>query len=211
LKGTGRLIRSWLLVAPVCLIAVGCPGPGSSGKTQPPSAGVGPGSQEAPSEHHDGDGDWAPDPNAPRPVRGIPAPDDDRNQLGLLRRSDLMRVLAVGGAPLQTYLAISDPSRQLGLMHVHELPENEGMLFVFPSRRQRGFWMKNTFIRLSLAYVRDDGTIDQILDMEPHVLSSYRSRSNVRYVLEVNQGWFERHEVEEGDKIVGLEGLRGYR
>jgi hypothetical protein len=108
------------------------------------------------------------------------------------------------------YLANTDESRQLGLMHVRQLPEEEGMLFVYPRAGRRSFWMRNTYIPLSLAYIAEDGTIDQLVDMRPLEDTTYPSRSTVRFVLEVNQGWFQRHQVQVGAKVEGLSGLVGY-
>ena len=136
----------------------------------------------------------------------IPDPDDGRAQTHLLREHPLR----VGGRPLTVWIADTEPSRRLGLMHVREMPETHGMLFVYPRTARRSFWMKNTYVPLSLAYITSDGRIDQLWDMEPlQTRRVYPSRAAVRYVLEVNQGWFERHGVEVGDRVEGLEALVG--
>jgi uncharacterized membrane protein (UPF0127 family) len=119
------------------------------------------------------------------------------------------RTLKVGGVDLQAWIVNDVDSRQLGLMHVKHMPEDRGMLFVYPGTRRRSFWMRNTYIPLSLAYVRSDGVIDQLVDMEPLTTESHPSKTAVKFVLEVNQGWFERHGVQAGDRVEGLAGLRG--
>lgn len=111
---------------------------------------------------------------------------------------------------LKTWIADTEDSRRLGLMHVKQLPEDCGMLFVYPAAGRRAFWMENTYVPLSLAYLRSDGTIDQILDMQPLSRRTHPSQGVIRLVLEVNQGWFERHGVKVGDKIPGVSGLLGY-
>ena len=133
-----------------------------------------------------------------------------RNQLQDLRARGKLVKLRVGTVPIQAYVADTTESRRVGLMHVPSLTEAEGMIFVYPEAvRGIGFWMKNTLIPLSLAYVRDDGTIDQILDMQPHSRKTHPSTGLVRFVLEVNQGWFKRHGVKVGDRIEGVTELEG--
>jgi uncharacterized protein len=147
----------------------------------------------------------SPEGNGPMPMRH-PRPEDGIPGTDRLRTMKL----SLGGMTLQTWVADTADSRQLGLMHVKDLPEDRGMLFVYPVTAQRAFWMENTYVPLSLAYIRSDGTIDQILDMEPLSRRTHPSKGVIRLVLEVNQGWFARHGVKVGDKIPGIEGLIGY-
>ncbi|RMG16911.1 MAG: DUF192 domain-containing protein [Planctomycetota bacterium] len=180
--------------------------PGRTGSA-PNGAGAGPaagaqGDGALPAAGPAGPGAAGPAPRRPR----IPEPEEGRNQLDLLPT----RPLRVGSARLVAWIADREPSRRLGLMHVDRMPEDRGMLFVYPRAGRRAFWMRNTRIPLSLAYVRADGVIDQILDMEPFDLRSHPSRTAVQFVLEVNQGWFRRHEVRVGDRVEGLQGLRGH-
>lgn len=92
-----------------------------------------------------------------------------------------------------------------GLMFREELAEDAGMLFVFPAPRKASFYMKNTRIPLSIAYILADGTIAEIHDMEPLNESPVPSRSDqILYALEMNQGWFEQHAIEPGAKIEGI-------
>jgi len=75
------------------------------------------------------------------------------------------------------------------------------MLFVFPHDREVSFWMKDTSIPLSIAYMRHDGTILELHDMQPFSLDPVPSGRAVRYALEVNQGWFERNNVKVGMRV----------
>ncbi|AVR00288.1 hypothetical protein OBCHQ24_15160 [Oceanobacillus iheyensis] len=91
-----------------------------------------------------------------------------------------------------------------GLMLVEKLPENEGMLFVFPRKIYGGFWMKDTLIPLSIAFVDSDGKILKILDMEPckgNECPIYDPKLSYRYAIEVNIGWFEKNQIKEGDYV----------
>lgn len=99
-------------------------------------------------------------------------------------------------------IAATGPDRERGLMYRKDVPDGEGMLFVFESDQRLAFWMKNTLVPLSIAYASSDGTIRDILDMTPLSLSSVESSRSVRYALEVPQGWFGRVGVAAGDRIV---------
>jgi uncharacterized membrane protein (UPF0127 family) len=110
--------------------------------------------------------------------------------------------MTVGDVPLTVEIADTPETRQKGLMFRKSMPENHGMLFVFEREEKRSFWMKNTPLPLSIAYISADGTIREILDMEPFTERSYPSGWSVKYALEVNQGFFERHGIKTGDKVV---------
>jgi len=110
--------------------------------------------------------------------------------------------LLVGGAPLKVELAKTPGERERGLMFRSSLAEGEGMLFIFETDQRLAFWMKNTTIPLSVAYLSSDGTIRQILDLEPHSLDPRDSERSVRYALEVPRGWFGRVGAEVGDRVV---------
>jgi uncharacterized membrane protein (UPF0127 family) len=94
--------------------------------------------------------------------------------------------------------------RQIGLMFRKEMPLNEGMLFVFENKSTQCFWMKNTQIPLTAAFLDDDGTIVNLADMAPQTTDSHCSSKPVRYVLEVNQGFFSRMKMGAGSRIGGL-------
>jgi uncharacterized membrane protein (UPF0127 family) len=109
--------------------------------------------------------------------------------------------LSVGTATFQVEKAVSPGERETGLMFRTKMAENEGMLFVFERDEHLNFWMKNTVLPLSIAYIAADGTVKEILDMQPQSLDNVPSTWAVRYALEVNQGAFARAGVKVGDKM----------
>lgn len=111
--------------------------------------------------------------------------------------------LAAGMHQIDAQVARSMDERSTGLMHRKEMPQHEGMLFVFEVPTQQCFWMKNTLLPLSAAFVADDGTIVNIEDMKPLTLDSHCSHKPVRYVLEMNQGWFAKKGIKAGYKLTG--------
>lgn len=101
---------------------------------------------------------------------------------------------------------VADTQKKLekGLMFVERLPENEGMLFVFSRKTYGGFWMKNTFIPLSIAYLDWDGKILKIMDMLPckgNQCPVYNPKIYYYYAIEVNLGWFEKNCIKAGDYV----------
>jgi len=92
---------------------------------------------------------------------------------------------------------------QTGLMYRKAMGSNEGMLFVFEQGGVQCFWMKNTILPLSAAFVEDDGTVVNVEDMKPQTLDSHCSKRPVRFVLEMNQGWFAKHGIKAGAKLSG--------
>ena len=112
--------------------------------------------------------------------------------------------IAVKGHSLTVELADDQVSHQEGLMNRDSLGANRGMLFIYEDKAPRSFWMKNTRIPLSIAFLEDDGTILKIADMRPFDVSSTKSLYPVRYALEVNQGWFEERGIRKGDRVEGL-------
>jgi uncharacterized membrane protein (UPF0127 family) len=88
-----------------------------------------------------------------------------------------------------------------GLMFRETLPEDRGMLFVFGEDTQTGFWMKDTSIALSIAFIAEDGTILDIQEMEPLSTEVHQPPGPYRYALEANQGWFRRHGFGPGDRV----------
>lgn len=102
---------------------------------------------------------------------------------------------------LQTEIADTQAKRAKGLMLRTTLSDNAGMLFVFPDEQIRCFWMKNTLIPLSIAYIDNQGKILEIADMFPLNENSICSRQEVRFALEVNQHWFRKHGITVGDYI----------
>ncbi|MEC7921842.1 MAG: DUF192 domain-containing protein [Planctomycetota bacterium] len=112
--------------------------------------------------------------------------------------------LQVGQRQLNTEVAYSDVSRRRGLMYRKALEKDSGMLFVFPRKKMLSFWMKNTLIPLSIAYIDDKGKVLQIKDMAPRDETSVASDFFVRYALEVDRGWYEKAGLKEGDSIPGF-------
>lgn len=110
---------------------------------------------------------------------------------------------ASGGEEVEVSVEVAetDAERQRGLMERTELAEERGMLFVFEEEQELSFWMRNTLIPLSIAYVDSDGRIVDIQDMEPLDESGHPSAEPAQYALEVNQGFFEERGVEVGDRV----------
>jgi uncharacterized protein len=112
-----------------------------------------------------------------------------------------------GAVRLSVELARTSAQRSQGLMDRRSLPPRHGMLFLFPGRTHSGFWMKNTLIPLSIAFIGSDGRIQQLMDMEPCRADPCRvyvpRRPYVR-ALEVNRGAFRRWGVRVGDRVVLL-------
>lgn len=106
-----------------------------------------------------------------------------------------------GAAPVQVEFARTAEERTRGLMYRKNLPDGAGMLFVFERDEPLSFWMKNTFIPLSIAFIASDGRIIEIKDMRPRDLTSVKSSRSVRYALEVPQGWFTRAGIQAGDVV----------
>ena len=111
--------------------------------------------------------------------------------------------LAAGMHMIQAQVASTGPQRSIGLMFRKEMPLHEGMLFVFEEPSVQCFWMKNTLIPLSAAFIADDGTIVNIEDMKPQSLDSHCSKEPVRFVLEMNKGWFAKRAIKPGSKLSG--------
>jgi uncharacterized membrane protein (UPF0127 family) len=102
----------------------------------------------------------------------------------------------VGAEELLTEMALTGVQQMTGMMWRTNMPENTAMIFVHPQPRQAGYWMKNCFVPLSIAYIDTDGVILEIRDMQPHDTNSVVSAAmNVRFALETPQGWFQRHNV----------------
>ena len=118
--------------------------------------------------------------------------------------------LSAGLHQIDAQVAQHNEQRSTGLMFRKEMPQHEGMLFVFEQPSRQCFWMKNTLLPLTAAFVSDDGTIVNLEDMKPQTLESHCSLKPVRYVLEMNQGWFARKGIKAGTRLAGqpFEGAR---
>lgn len=106
-----------------------------------------------------------------------------------------------GDVSIEVELAMTEEERNKGMMFRKSLDEGKGMLFVFEKDQRMAFWMKNTSIPLSLAYLGSDGTIFQILDLVPFSEDPRLSERSIRYALEVPQGWFAKVGLKVGDRF----------
>ena len=113
--------------------------------------------------------------------------------------------LSVGGHNLVAEVAANDSQRSTGLMHRRMLPENRGMLFIFPDEAFHSMWMMNTYVPLSVAFLDREGTIINIEDMQPQTKNTHSAKKPAKYALEMNLGWFAKRGVKPGAKIEGLE------
>ena len=112
--------------------------------------------------------------------------------------------LVVDGHEIAVEIADEPEERTQGLMHRASLQPDHGMLFVYPSEALRSFWMKDTPLPLSIAYISAGGRIVHIADMAPFDTSAVSSQYPAQYALEMEQGWFAAHGVATGDKVDGL-------
>ena len=111
--------------------------------------------------------------------------------------------ITAGMHRIEAQVAASPQERQTGLMHRKEMPAHEGMLFVFEQPATQCFWMKNTLLPLTAAFVDDDGTIVNLANMQPQTETPHCSAKPVRYVLEMNQGWFKQRNLKAGTRLRG--------
>jgi uncharacterized membrane protein (UPF0127 family) len=106
------------------------------------------------------------------------------------------------GPVVKAEIARTGDERSKGLMGRKSLPDGEGMLFVFERDQILSFWMKNTLIPLSIAFISHEGRILEIHDMKPQDLTSIQSNRSARCALEVPQGWFSRAGIGVGDRLI---------
>jgi uncharacterized membrane protein (UPF0127 family) len=111
--------------------------------------------------------------------------------------------LSAGMHLIQAQVAATPDQRSIGLMFRREMSPNEGMLFVFEQPSPQCFWMKNTLLPLTAAFVADDGTIVNLADMKPQTTDSHCSAKPVRFVLEMHQGWFDKRGIKAGSRLTG--------
>jgi uncharacterized protein len=127
-----------------------------------------------------------------------PAWAQDAPQLDLARTR-----LSAGMHQITAQVAQTPEQRAMGLMFRKDMPQPEGMLFVFDQASQQCFWMKNTQLPLTAAFVADDGEIVNLADMQPQTEAAHCSAKPVRFVLEMNQGWFAKKGIKAGYKLGG--------
>lgn len=113
--------------------------------------------------------------------------------------------LVMAETKVQAEVADEDSERSAGLMYRDALGADAGMLFVMPSTSRASFWMKNTQLPLSIAFMSPAGVILEIHDLQPHEEKPVQSRfPNVAYALEMRQGWFSDKGIFPGTKVQGL-------
>ena len=117
--------------------------------------------------------------------------------------------LELAGQKLNVEVAATPESRTIGMMYRRMLPEDWGMLFVFPEAAIYSMWMANTYIPLSVAYLDAQGRVINIRDMPPLTHSSYSAGDNALYAIEANQGWFAKRGIGPGTVVKGLPRERG--
>jgi hypothetical protein len=124
--------------------------------------------------------------------------------------STTITIVGANGERTEVEVEIADDTaeQRRGLMERTELAENAGMLFVFDREEPRSFWMRNTLVPLSIAYIASDGRIVDIQDMQPLDETSHPSAEPAQYALEVNQGFFAERGIEVGN-VVEIPDLRG--
>ncbi len=112
--------------------------------------------------------------------------------------------LTAGMFVIDAAVAANDTDREQGLMYRTQLAPNEGMLFVFNENAVHCFWMKNTLIPLSIAFMRADGTITDVDEMQAETTNNHCPRNNGMYALEMSRGWFSAKGIRPGMKMGGL-------
>ena len=121
-----------------------------------------------------------------------------------LPQMDLPRTkLSAGVFQITAQVAQTPSERSTGLMFRKEMPQAEGMLFIFEQPSMQCFWMKNTLLPLTAAFVADNGEIVNLIDMKPHSEAPHCSSKPVRYVLEMHQGWFAKKSIKSGARLSG--------
>lgn len=113
--------------------------------------------------------------------------------------------LTIAGHKLRAEVAADASSRTIGLMNRFSLRPDHGMLFVFPEPQPLAFWMKNTYVPLSIAFIDAKGVILNIEDMKPHDETAVPSKGAALHALEMKQGWFRERGIKAGDRVLGLE------
>lgn len=112
--------------------------------------------------------------------------------------------LTAGMYVIDAAVAANDADREQGLMYRTKLEPNEGMLFIFNETAVHCFWMKNTLIPLSIAFMRADGTVTDIDEMQAETENNHCPRNNGVYALEMSKGWFASKGIQPGTQIKGL-------
>lgn len=115
--------------------------------------------------------------------------------------------LRVGPHIIKAEIAATTESRMRGLMLRNHLCAECGMLFAFPTADRYGFWMKDTPLPLSIAFIAPDGSIINIDEMQPHTTEVHYAKNKALYALEMNRGWFTRKGIKAGDRVLGVKNV----
>ncbi|MDI6850849.1 MAG: DUF192 domain-containing protein [bacterium] len=118
------------------------------------------------------------------------------------KESQNYKIIYLKGRTLYVELATTPEEWEKGLMGRDSLPDSCGMLFIFPYSDIRSFWMKNTTVPLSLAYIDSAFVIREIYDLTPLDETPVFSKERIQYVIEVNQGWFDKNGIKAGDTVI---------
>ena len=113
--------------------------------------------------------------------------------------------LSAGFHRIEAEVAANDQNRQVGLMNRTAMPQQRGMLFIFPKENTHCMWMRNTLIPLSVAFIDADGVIINIENMQPQTEDNHCAKVPARYALEMNHGWFAQRGIKPGVRLQGIE------
>ncbi|MES2206842.1 MAG: DUF192 domain-containing protein [Pseudomonadota bacterium] len=133
-----------------------------------------------------------------------PTPDAYPDAYAQMITRPIWQTLRINQHVIDAEVADKEESRTLGLMYRTSMPENHGMVFVYPSARKITMWMKNTRLALDVAFLTAEGNIINIETMRPESLDYHSARQPAMYSLEMNAGWFKNHGVLPGTRIYGL-------
>lgn len=131
-------------------------------------------------------------------VLSVPAAQAQSPQLDLPRTQ-----VQAGLYRINAQVASTPQAREIGLMFRQEMPEYEGMLFIFEEPNSYCFWMKNTLLPLSAAFIDEQGRVVNVVEMQAQTTTPHCAQAPVRYVLEMNQGWFAKRHIGAGYQLKG--------
>jgi uncharacterized membrane protein (UPF0127 family) len=110
--------------------------------------------------------------------------------------------LAIDGKAVRAQVAVTEPEQEKGLMFREDLPDGDGMLFVYKTPQKMHFWMNHVPIPLTIGFFRPDGTLDEVRTMLPNDTRDIASSSDfIQYCLEMNDGWYARSDIKSGAKL----------
>ena len=179
----------WPLLAALALLLAGCAPPQATPASAPSPLPVATPAPVMPATA-------VPAPATPAPMPPTPT------ATGGVRRVTLLLAAATGQVGVQAELALDPPQRAQGLMFRERLDDGEGMLFIFPADTTGGFWMQNTLVPLSIAFIDSTGAIVGLDDMAPLSQEIHQPPAPYRFALEVPRGFFARPGVQVGDKVL---------